>query len=736
MRPTENGQLELGGQAAMVEGRAEAEANGGAAGAGGEALSFCDERLPGAALQALHMMQRSRRFCDVVLHVGGGAELHAHRAVLAAASPHLLELFSADEEVTAMRPQQAPAAQAAALRSYSLNGACDRAALEKLVDYAYTARLEVKGHQVASVYRAASLLRMDRCARECARHLLRHLTVDNCLQTRALPGLAHDRAFAEQIDAFIAREFDAVSKSKILLSLVCVRVEVLNQTRQEMSLVVGDSISRLALDWMKRQFADDDNLQLDKLTEKTHLLYLAMDNSLQDCTEMPTGDLSDTEIVQDYKKLSLKNHTNTKQNKRKTQLQPAKPRVLIYSRDIGPRTNQEKDDDWKLIAATKVGEHNFLALVVLNGYLATLSVQLRCSQPLSPSPVATPITSRPASEEKPDLYCVMPNMSSVKCAVGCANLNNSLLVCGGYDRAECLRIVEAYDPQHNCWASLPPMREPRGRFDIAVVRGKVYAVGGSNGSSELSTVEVFDPERQKWCSIDPLPLARCNTGVCDLDDKVYCIGGWNGQAGIKQCDVYDPDTNKWASIAQLLTGRYQAGVCAMDGKLFAAGGCDAWNCLNTVEVYDPKENKWEFAKNMITARRGCGLAYFKGKLYAVGGSDGSHSLSSTEIFDPKDQTWTPGPSMTTPRANVAVAVIGNRLYAVGGFSGKTFLNSIEYLDESTDEWTTFVPKISLSTEAERARLLEHSVAAFAESLNSHPLDMTESTPEVPCSVPS
>ncbi|GLH14462.1 Ring canal kelch protein [Gryllus bimaculatus] len=466
----ENGEeLELGGQAAMVEGRAEAEANGGAAGAGGEALSFCDERLPGAALQALHLMQRSRRFCDVVLHVGGGAELHAHRAVLAAASPHLLELFSADEEV--------------------------------------------KGHQVASVYRAASLLRMDRCARECARHLLRHLTVDNCLQTRALPGLAHDRAFAEQIDAFIAREFDAVSKSKILLSLVCVRVEVLNQTRQEMSLVVGDSISRLALDWMKRQFADDDNLQLDKLTEKTHLLYLAMDNSLQDCTEMPTSDLSDTEIVQDYKKLSLKNHTNTKQNKRKTQLQPAKPRVLIYSRDIGPRTNQEKDDDWKLIAATKVGEHNFLALVVLNGYLTTLSVQLRCSQPLSPSPVATPITSRPASEEKPDLYCVMPNMSSVKCAVGCANLNNSLLVCGGYDRAECLRIVEAYDPQHNSWASLPPMREPRGRFDIAVVRGKVYAVGGSNGSSELSTVEVFDPERQKWCSIDPLPLARCNTGM-------------------------------------------------------------------------------------------------------------------------------------------------------------------------------------------------------------------------------
>lgn len=37
-----------------------------------------------------------------------------------------------------------------------------------------------------------------------------------------------------------------------------------------------------------------------------------MDNSLQDCTELPTGDLSDTEIVQDYKKLSKRNQANPK----------------------------------------------------------------------------------------------------------------------------------------------------------------------------------------------------------------------------------------------------------------------------------------------------------------------------------------------------------------------------------------------------------------------------------------
>lgn len=29
-----------------------------------------------------------------------------------------------------------------------------------------------------------------------------------------------------------------------------------------------------------------------------------MDNSLQDCAELPSGDVSETDIVQDYKKLS------------------------------------------------------------------------------------------------------------------------------------------------------------------------------------------------------------------------------------------------------------------------------------------------------------------------------------------------------------------------------------------------------------------------------------------------
>lgn len=83
---------------------------------------------------------------------------------------------------------------------------------------------------------------------------------------------------------------------------------------------------------------------------------------------------------------------------------------------------------------------------------------------------------------------------------------------GGYDRVECLKSVESYDPEWNIWASMESMREARGRFNIAVVRGEVYAVGGSNGTTELDTVEKYNQDKQKWTKVASLPLARSHTG--------------------------------------------------------------------------------------------------------------------------------------------------------------------------------------------------------------------------------
>ena len=89
---------------------------------------------------------------------------------------------------------------------------------------------------------------------------------------------------------------------------------------------------------------------------------------------------------------------------------------------------------------------------------------------------------------------------------------NVCFIAGGYDRGECLRSVEIYDPLLNRWTQLTPMREARGRFDITVIDGKVYAIGGCNGTTELATAEVYNSENGKWAALPPLTLARSNIG--------------------------------------------------------------------------------------------------------------------------------------------------------------------------------------------------------------------------------
>lgn len=50
---------------------------------------------------------------------------------------------------------------------------------------------------------------------------------------------------------------------------------------------------------------------------------------------------------------------------------------------------------------------------------------------LNPSPITTPEVPRPVSDG-PDMYQMMAHMTDVKCAAGCANFNETLLVCGNF----------------------------------------------------------------------------------------------------------------------------------------------------------------------------------------------------------------------------------------------------------------------------------------------------------------
>ena len=95
------------------------------------------------------------------------------------------------------------------------------------------------------------------------------------------------------------------------------------------------------------------------------------------------------------------------------------------------------------------------------------------------------------------------------------DFQDKLVICGGYDRGECLTSVEMYDAITNTWSSMEPMITKRGRFGLAKVYKEgveiLYAVAGSSGQMEENSVERFGKDG-KWTQVADLPVAMSNIG--------------------------------------------------------------------------------------------------------------------------------------------------------------------------------------------------------------------------------
>ena len=95
-------------------------------------------------------------------------------------------------------------------------------------------------------------------------------------------------------------------------------------------------------------------------------------------------------------------------------------------------------------------------------------------------------------------------------------IQGKLMVCGGYDRGECLSAVEMFDTTKNSWSPMKSMISKRGRFGVAKIfkdgLETLYAVAGSSGQMEESSVERYDSDGN-WTHVADLPVAMSYIGM-------------------------------------------------------------------------------------------------------------------------------------------------------------------------------------------------------------------------------
>lgn len=369
----------------------------------------------------------------------------------------------------------------------------------------------------------------------------------------------------KRVDQLIASaELSELQSNRGFLTLPRFCVEVLHSTKEERDAVQPRPLCELVLDWAHKAWLDDKSIDIDEtFLQKSTLLIMSKDNSLVDCKEVEEGSPHDSDLIQDYKK-SNQHLEKPKAGRPRVgrrgigagghpagaTVKPAKPREMLFA--ISRHINHEEIFDnvfagseysqqyrWKVIAAHRLDNKTIMAVVSLDAKLIILSLVQRINVPTCSSPTSSLMLrsssegslrgaagllqqhrspgdksnhSRPPSIER-DVYVPVASMKYAKCAAGVVAMGNNLVVCGGFDRGECLNKVEAFSLSENKWNKWPAMLSKRGRFDATVVKDTViFAVGGSNGHSEEASCELYDQESGKWTFGPSLPIALSNIG--------------------------------------------------------------------------------------------------------------------------------------------------------------------------------------------------------------------------------
>lgn len=216
--------------------------------------------------------------------------------MLASASAYFLELFSSDPlGLSTPLPQH-----------YRLTGHhFDPEAFDRIIDYAYTARLTVPAGKAREIYTVASRLKMNSVVTRCGQFLLSTLTPETCLELRNLKAVLRDPNLLQAIDAYIRQHFEQIVHSKLSFGsqLVQLNIDFHLSSEAEESAVNERHMVNEVLEWLHSNYAIV-NDPISVLKDKEPLiLFLDKERGvILDGAEVEPTSPEDADAICDYKK--------------------------------------------------------------------------------------------------------------------------------------------------------------------------------------------------------------------------------------------------------------------------------------------------------------------------------------------------------------------------------------------------------------------------------------------------
>uniref|UniRef100_A0A8C7EHH2 Kelch like family member 28 n=2 Tax=Nothoprocta perdicaria TaxID=30464 RepID=A0A8C7EHH2_NOTPE len=550
-------------------------------------------------LQGLNLLRQHRELCDIILRVGD-VKIHAHKVVLASISPYFKAMFTgnlSEKENSEVEFQ-----------------CVDEAALQAIVEYAYTGTVFISQDTVESLLPAANLLQVKLVVKECCAFLESQLDPGNCIGISRFAETygCHDLYLAA--NKYICQNFEDVCQTEEFFELTHSELDEI-VSNDCLNVVTEETVFYALESWIK----------YDVQERQKHLAQLLH------CVRLPL--LS----VKFLTRLYEANHLIRDDHTCKHLLNEALKYHFMPEHRLSHQT--------MLMTRPRCAPKVLCAVGGKAGLFACLeSVEMYFPQN--------------------DSWIGLAPLSIPRYEFGICVLDQKIYVIGGIATHVCQGIsyrkhensVECWDPDTNTWTSLERMFESRSTLGVVVLAGELYALGGYDGQSYLRTVEKYIPKVKEWQLVAPMNKTRSCFAAAVLDGMIYAIGGY-GPAHMNSMERYDPSKNSWETVASMADKRINFGVGVMLGFIFVVGGHNGVSHLSSIERYDPHQNQWTVCRPMKEPRTGVGAAVIDNYLYVVGGHSGSSYLNTVQKYDPISDSWLDSAGMMYCRCNFGLTAL-------------------------------------------------------------------------------
>lgn len=554
-----------------------------------------DPRYGSAILKKLNEYRQDAKFTNAILCVGQ-EEFPCHKTVLAVSSPYFEAMFSSDLKESREN-------------RISFNEVSPWT-LSKVIDYAYSGKIEVNAGNAQELLAAACLFQYPAIVNACEIFLEKQLHPSNCLGIEMFAQLHNCVGLSEKSHQYALENFTAVIENDEFLDLPLDRLKEYISS-DHIDVRTEETVFHAIMRWVKFDL-EKREAHLSELLEDVRLVVLDLSN-LKTIEHNPLICASEKclSLVHEAQQLKTSFHeTQGGKRRRSMQDQTIKPRPSTVAKEV---------------------------IVVIGGCCGNTHL-------MNTVEMFDPYKERWFS------LVDFPIKGVLRCSV--AVLANSIYVAGGIIEGQIISKVWRFDAVDRKWNSVAPMLKARANHAAAILDEKMYVLGGERYEGKLLTVETIEcyhPVTNTWTASGRTMFPRKESCVVPYNNTIVEVGGLQGEeAVVKTMDSYKivEDSIRPSGEQFVLPENIRFAKIVVINAVFYI----IWEDSKKMIALNAQKRTFKPLPSMAFSHRRSGVAVINGKIYVCGGLIDSKPSDLVECFDPVSETWTIEPSMLEARA--------------------------------------------------------------------------------------